>query len=239
MQPALTPAACRAARALLKWTTRDLARVSGVAFTTINKLERGMPVREATARKLIDGFAASGVAVLVDRCSEGAALQSAPFPGIRRTAEAIAEAIARVARAARISDRAAQVGGMQLAVLASIRYNPGISLGALARLEGVTHPTMSRMVSALAAAGLVSRKRAEDARFQRLNLTDAGAGMFEAAWERRIALASLIAEQLNPATAADLVRTLSPLADRLGMPAEKFRGAAAAKSADIALDALR
>lgn len=60
----ITPEACRAARALLRWTTLDLANQSGVATTTINRLENGEPFREGTADKLIFAFRMAGVEVL-------------------------------------------------------------------------------------------------------------------------------------------------------------------------------
>lgn len=57
----VTPEACRAARAILKWSMRDLAERSGVAWTTINRLEAGATAREATAAKIVAAFEAEGV----------------------------------------------------------------------------------------------------------------------------------------------------------------------------------
>ena len=37
----LTPEQCRAARALLDWSQPDLAKASGIARSTITRLERG------------------------------------------------------------------------------------------------------------------------------------------------------------------------------------------------------
>lgn len=61
---ALKPEACRAARAILRWTTDDLTRHSGVAGTTINRLENGQPSRASTEARLIAAFAAHGVEIL-------------------------------------------------------------------------------------------------------------------------------------------------------------------------------
>ena len=44
---AITPQACRAARALLGWSMRDLASRSGVSLGAVNRLEGG----EATPRR--------------------------------------------------------------------------------------------------------------------------------------------------------------------------------------------
>ena len=222
----ITPAASRAARALLKWSTRDLARFSGVAFTTVNKIERGAPGRPATVERIIAAFRAHGVKVDCGPDREGAAFERVAPPS-RDTAEAIVASIVRIARLSRKGDRAAGLAGTQLSVLVTVRYNPGISLKALARAEGVAHSTMSRMVSAMTSAGWIQRERSGDARFQRLRLTEAGHAVFEAAWARRVAAMVQLAERLKPATAHDLVRALQPLADETGMPAEGTgRGAA-------------
>lgn len=60
----LKPEACRAERAILRWSTEELTAQSGVAGTTINRLENGMPTRASTEAKLIAVFAAHGVEVL-------------------------------------------------------------------------------------------------------------------------------------------------------------------------------
>lgn len=60
----LMPEACRAARAILRWTTEDLTEHSGVAGTTINRLENGLPTRASTEARLIEAFAAHGVEIL-------------------------------------------------------------------------------------------------------------------------------------------------------------------------------
>lgn len=60
----LAPEACRAARAILRWSTEDLARESSVAGTTINRLENGLPSRASTEARLVATFAAHGVEIL-------------------------------------------------------------------------------------------------------------------------------------------------------------------------------
>lgn len=74
---AVTPEACRAGRAILKWSMRDLAERSGVAWTTINRLEGGVSARDATAAKIVAAFQAHGVELLdADDCT-GATLDRA------------------------------------------------------------------------------------------------------------------------------------------------------------------
>lgn len=68
----LTGAGCRAARALLKWSVRDLAREAGVSPTTVNLIELGRPFRRESADKIAAAF---------DR--EGVELQNGDSPGAR------------------------------------------------------------------------------------------------------------------------------------------------------------
>tara|TARA_R110000787_G_scaffold242974_2_gene348952 strand:+ start:203 stop:457 length:255 start_codon:yes stop_codon:yes gene_type:complete len=74
---AVTPEACRAGRAILKWSMRDLAERSGVAWTTINRLEGGVSARDATAAKIVAAFEAYGVELLDSVDSTGATLDRA------------------------------------------------------------------------------------------------------------------------------------------------------------------
>lgn len=62
--PYIDPRALRAARAILKWSTQDLARESSLAPMTINAMENGRPYREGTGEKLIATFAAHGIEIL-------------------------------------------------------------------------------------------------------------------------------------------------------------------------------
>lgn len=71
---AVTPEASRAGRAILKWSMRDLAERSGVAWTTINRLEAGAEARDTTAAKITAAFAAEGVELTADDERSGAVL---------------------------------------------------------------------------------------------------------------------------------------------------------------------
>lgn len=59
----LTGPACRAGRALLGWSMRDLKDRSGVSLPTILKLEKGGEVGEETAAKISGAFAAERVEI--------------------------------------------------------------------------------------------------------------------------------------------------------------------------------
>ena len=61
---ALSPEACRAGRAILKWSIRELARQAGIAPSTVYILERGDNVFEATGAKAIAAFQRHNVEIL-------------------------------------------------------------------------------------------------------------------------------------------------------------------------------
>lgn len=63
MMTKLTPEACRAARAILKWSIRDLAEHAEIAKSTVNLLENGRPIRPSTAVKIIAAFASENVEI--------------------------------------------------------------------------------------------------------------------------------------------------------------------------------
>jgi transcriptional regulator with XRE-family HTH domain len=75
----LTPETCRAGRALLKWSMRDLAERARVDFTTINRIEAGLQVpRVSTQSRILAAFASAGVEILSDHERIGAVLALAP-----------------------------------------------------------------------------------------------------------------------------------------------------------------
>lgn len=59
----LTPDACRAARALLKWSVRDLASAAGIAFSTVHLFEKGENVKEESKAKMVAAFTANKVEI--------------------------------------------------------------------------------------------------------------------------------------------------------------------------------
>ncbi len=59
----LTPEANRAARAILKWSVRDLAEAAGVAFTTVHRFESTGVATETTKAKLVAAYATESVEI--------------------------------------------------------------------------------------------------------------------------------------------------------------------------------
>jgi transcriptional regulator with XRE-family HTH domain len=60
----LTPHACRAARALLQLSVRELGEKAGVGFVAVSAFENGRAMRETNKAKLVAVFEAAGVEIL-------------------------------------------------------------------------------------------------------------------------------------------------------------------------------
>jgi predicted transcriptional regulator len=69
----ITPEACRAARALLGWSMRDLAANSGVSLGAVNRLEGGAArPRRGTAKRVTDTFLSHSVQIVDEATYTGA-----------------------------------------------------------------------------------------------------------------------------------------------------------------------
>ena len=76
----ITPAQCRAARGLLKWTQEDLAERSGVGSLAIFKFEASKTSpHNATLKALKDSFEKAGVVFI----AAGEASEPTGGPGVR------------------------------------------------------------------------------------------------------------------------------------------------------------
>jgi DNA-binding MarR family transcriptional regulator len=96
----------------------------------------------------------------------------------------------------------------RLSALSVLAYGGAQTMGELARSEGVTLPTASRLVEALVAAGLIVRAPdRSDRRIVRIAITPRGRRLMEQGRSRRIAalareLEALDADELDALTAA-------------------------------------
>ena len=59
----LTPEANRAARAILKWSVRELADKAGIAFTTVHRFETTGTATDTTKDKIKAAYAAENVEI--------------------------------------------------------------------------------------------------------------------------------------------------------------------------------
>jgi transcriptional regulator with XRE-family HTH domain len=57
----MTPAQCRAARALLDWTLDDLAKAAAVGVNTVSRYERGGDAMHKTVQAIRGAMEAAGV----------------------------------------------------------------------------------------------------------------------------------------------------------------------------------
>jgi len=102
----------------------------------------------------------------------------------------------------------------QLSALSVLVFGGPRTLGELAAAEHVRPPTMTRIVQALEAAGLVRRDRdAADARVHRLRATARGRRVMQRGRERRVASLAALLERLPPHDLAR-VRAASELVER-------------------------
>jgi len=59
----LTPAANRAARAILQWSVRELASQAGIAFTTVHRFEKTGIANDTTVEKIKTAYEAHNVEI--------------------------------------------------------------------------------------------------------------------------------------------------------------------------------
>jgi len=115
-------------------------------------------------------------------------------------------------RRIRRGDEAAGLSAPRLSALSVVIYRGPISLTELANAEGVTAPTMTRLVQALVRAELVEKNVAEsDNRVVLLRATEAGRRTLELARARRLAALEQVLQRLGPEETAVVERAVSTL----------------------------
>ena len=96
-------------------------------------------------------------------------------------------------------DRATGVSPARLSALSVLVFGGPRTIGALAAAEGVTPPTMTRLVAALVADGLVERlEEPGDRRVVRLQASVAGRATLLAGRDRRVATLGAMLAPLTP-----------------------------------------
>ena len=102
-------------------------------------------------------------------------------------ADKLNSAMIHLLRRAAREDQAAGIGRAQLSALSVLVFGGDTTLGRLAAAEHVRPPTMTRIVTALEAAGLVVKEpSAQDRRSVRISATPAGRRLMQAARQRRL-----------------------------------------------------
>jgi DNA-binding MarR family transcriptional regulator len=96
-------------------------------------------------------------------------------------------------------DRATGVSPPRLSALSVLVFGGPRTIGSLATIEGVTPPTMTRLVAAMVADGLVERlSDASDRRIVRVAASDRGRSLLLAGRDRRVATLSDMVAPLTP-----------------------------------------
>jgi DNA-binding MarR family transcriptional regulator len=105
------------------------------------------------------------------------------------TADRVHSAAIRLLRMVRTADDETGLSAPRLSALSVLVFAGAQSLGALARIEQVTPPSMSKLVAELEASGLVA-KRADktDGRALRIEATAKGKALMHEGRKRRLAL---------------------------------------------------
>ncbi len=115
-------------------------------------------------------------------------------------------------------DRATGVSAPRLSALSVLVFGGSRTIGELAGLEGVTPPTMTRLVAAMVADGLVQRLvDPADRRVVRVQASAIGRSLLLAGRDRRVATLAAMVKPLTPkerrrldAAAATIERMLAP-----------------------------
>ncbi len=125
-----------------------------------------------------------------------------PRPDRAKLIERFHHLAIRMLRSLRHVDEARGFSGPRASVLSILVFRGPMSLGDLARAEGVKAPTMSRLVKSMAGEGLVVSASAEgDQRRVRIAPTAKGRRLMLAGRDRRL---EALAEAFRTATPADL-----------------------------------
>jgi DNA-binding MarR family transcriptional regulator len=141
-------------------------------------------------------------------------------PDLERVATQLNSGAIHLLRSLAAVDRLAGLTSARLSALSVIVFAGPRTLGALAAAEGVTGPTMTRIVDGLVAAGLAARRPDEaDGRAVQIAPTDAGEELMRSAALRRI---SAIATAIENLPAADR-RRIAAAAGLLDQLADSIR----------------
>lgn len=108
-------------------------------------------------------------------------------PDLQDVASRLHGGAIRLLRTLRREDDGSGLSAPRLSALSVVAFGGPLSLAELAKAEQVRPPTMSRIVEALVATGLVTRETDPgDRRSVRIAVTDAGREMIEIGRKRRV-----------------------------------------------------
>jgi DNA-binding MarR family transcriptional regulator len=130
-------------------------------------------------------------------------------------ADRLHSAAIHLLRRLRREDDASGLSAPRLSALSVIVFGGPVTIGALAAAEQVRVPTMSRLVAALEADGLVRRVAdASDGRVVRVGATPAATALLHAGRRRRVAALSADVGKLSATEGSALLAAI-PILERL------------------------
>jgi DNA-binding MarR family transcriptional regulator len=133
-------------------------------------------------------------------------------PKIEAVADRLHSAAIHLLRLLREEDLSLKLGPTQLSALSVLVFGGPQAIGALARIEQVSLPVISRAADALVAAGLAERAAdAQDGRVVRLRATAAGTRLMQKGRRQRLRRLVRLLEALEPAE----LETMGAAAERL------------------------
>ena len=110
------------------------------------------------------------------------------------------------------------ITGRQATLLWLVKGSPGLTLRALAEMEGISPPALSGHVDRLERSGLLVRARStEDRRRVGLELTQEGERILRSVRERRTAWLAERLAALDPAAFHAIAAAIEPLRELLGV----------------------
>jgi DNA-binding MarR family transcriptional regulator len=122
-------------------------------------------------------------------------------------------------RRARRVDAESHLPAPQLSALSVVVYGGPLTLGALAAAEQVRPPTMTRLIAAMEAAGLIRRETDQvDRRVARISATAKGKRILEEGRDRRIAVIAESLAGLPDGDVADIAAALDAIEKVAGTP---------------------
>jgi DNA-binding MarR family transcriptional regulator len=131
---------------------------------------------------------------------------------IEDVADRLHSAAIHLLRLLREEDLSLQLGPTQLSALSVLVFGGPQTIGALARIEQVSLPTISRVAAALVRAGLAERAAdAQDGRVVRLRASAAGTRLMQKGRRQRVRRLVRLLEELEPAE----LDTMGAAAERL------------------------
>ncbi len=137
----------------------------------------------------------------------------------RALADQLRPVLLRLARELRREAQSLGITGGQVALLAQIKKNPGVTASELAERERMSAPGMSGHVARLETAGLIERTRAADRRRIGLTLTPDGVKILASVRKRRTAWLAEHLEGLTDSERDAIVAALPALEQLLEVPA--------------------